>query len=183
MRGGRSISASPFVLSSALLGRLVEWGGVRVLPITALSLCVLQFVFCRLFCRGMNSAASSGGGRAERGNSMAAFLRLHPRFCVLLLGMVFLFFAHNTVGNFMINIVRNVGGGTSTMGYLTAFMAAVEIPVMLLFSRIRGNRSGASILRFSFVFFTLKIAAVTVAPSVPALFAAVVLQDTRWKPS
>ena len=176
----RGIGSLAFVLSSALLGRLVEWGGVRVLPTTGLLLCGFQFLFCFWFCRGMKAATYGGESQRERGNSMGVFLRLHPRFCVMLAGMIFLFFAHNTVGLFMINIVRNVGGGTSTMGYLTAFMAAVEIPVMLLFSRIRGKRSGAAILRFSFVFFTLKVAAVTAAPSVPALFAAVMLQAPSY---
>ena len=171
----RAMGSLAYVLISALLGVLVERVSILMLPYTGLALCALQFLSCARLLRG-GASGSGAPAAAERGSSLPEFIRQNPRFCVLLLGMILLFFAHNTLNNFFINIARNVGGDTSTMGWLNAFMAAVEIPVMLLFARLRGNRSGASILRFSFVFFTLKFLAVALAPNIPTLFAALLLQ-------
>ena len=173
----RGVGSLAYVLASALLGTAAERFGVRILPLCGLALCAMQVLFCRLLRRSAAGSSPAGSPASRpRGRGMGAFLRSQPRFCVLLLGMVLLFYAHNTVGNFMINIVRAVGGSTATMGYLTAFMAAVEIPVMLFYSRFRGRHSGAQLLRISFIFFVLKFAAIAAAPSVPWLFAAVTLQ-------
>ena len=108
--------------------------------------------------------------------SVFAFLRAHRRFVVLLAGTALVFFAHNTVSSFLINITRAVGGSTEDMGYINSFMAAVEIPVMLLFTSLFGRRRISSLLRAAFCFFVLKTAAVALAPSVPALYAAFLLQ-------
>ena len=50
---------------------------------------------------------------------------------MMLLGVAVLFFTHNLITNFMINIVRNVGGDSSDMGSINGVMALLEIPVML----------------------------------------------------
>lgn len=163
-----------YVLISALLGVWIERTSVRSLLFAGLALCGLQYVFWALLCRGADPRLVHSSDK--RGSGMIGFVRQNPRFCVLLIGMVFLFFAHNTISNFFINIARNVGGDTETMGWLNAFMAAVEVPVMLLIGRLRGKRSGAALLRFSFVFFTIKTLAVGLAPNVPVLFAALLLQ-------
>ena len=71
-----------------------------------------------------------------RGVPLLQFLRGNKRYCLLLLGVALLFVPQTAVSNFRINIVRSVGGNESTMGLLTGFTAACEIPFMLLFSRI-----------------------------------------------
>lgn len=108
------------------------------------------------------------------------FLRENPRFCLLLAGMALLFFSHNTTSTFLINFVEHAGGGTETLGYLTAFLTALEVPTMLFFSRIFRRRSCAAVLRFSFIFFALKTAAIAAAPNIPLLFAAEALQALSY---
>ena len=170
----RAIGSLAFVLISALLGIWVERTSVRIIPVVCLVLCCLQFVFWGLLCRGAD--LQSAPFPDKRGSGMIGFVRQNPRFCVLLIGMVFLFFAHNTLNNFFINVARSAGGDTETMGWLNAFVAAVEVPVMLLIGALRGSRSNVDLLRFSFVFFTIKALAVSLAPNVPTLFAALLLQ-------
>lgn len=172
----RAMGSLAYVLLSALLGVWIERTSVRVLPLVGLALVVLQFVFWTLLCREAPAKPEAARPAGGQGSDTAGFARQNPRFCVLLLGMVLLFFAHNTINNFFINIARAVGGDTGTMGWLNAFTAAVEIPVMLFLGRLRGNRSNAALLRLSFAFFTLKLFAVTLAPNIPALFAALLLQ-------
>ncbi len=171
----RGMGSSAYVLVSVALGALAERDPARVVPLAGAVLCALQFAAFLSLSRSMPSAPAARREEA-RGSSLAAFARKNGRFCALLFGTALIFYSHNAVCSFLINIVRNVGGDTRTMGVLNGFMAAVEIPVMLLYTRLFGKRDAAALLRASFVFFTLKAAAIALAPSVPLLGAAFVLQ-------
>ena len=172
----RGMGSLFFVLVSLLLGVAVERSSVRAVIVTALLLCALQAAAFLVFSRRLPDAPGMQAAEAAQGSPLPAFARKNRRFCVLLLGTMLLFFAHNLVCNFLINITRNVGGDTETMGFLNGFMAAVEIPVMLFFSVLFGRRSSAALLRVAFVFFSLKAVAIALAPSVPLLGAAFLLQ-------
>lgn len=176
----RGIGSLAYVLLSAALGPLVERFSVRALPLVGLALCAMQLFFCRSVARALPALAAGSSGALSSGSPMWEFPRRYPRFCVVLLGMICLFFAHNVFCNFMINVTRNVGGDTETMGYLNAFMAATEIPVMLLFHRVRKKRSSFFFLRTACILFSFKTLAITLAPNVPLLFAAMLLQGPSF---
>lgn len=171
----RGIGSLAYVVISTLMGALVGRSGVHILPYTALAMCALQYLVSLLLCRKIPASASRSAGEVT-GNSMPAFVKNNYRFCILLFGTILIFYAHNTLCNFMINIAVNVGGNTETMGYLNGFMALVEIPVILLYRKIRGRHSNAEMLRFAFVFFGLKAFAFAAAPNVPFLFASMLFQ-------
>ncbi len=172
----RGMGSAAFVLASVLLGVLVKRLGVRILPWAGLAMCLLQTASHLLLRRGYAPAAVRGGKDERRGRTMLAFLRENPRFSVLLLGAALIFFGHNTGTNFLINVTRYVGGDESTLGVLNGFMAAVEIPVMFFFGRIRGGRKSAVLLRWSLLFFALKNAALPLVSSVPMVFGVFLLQ-------
>lgn len=171
----RGMGSLAYVLLSMALGVLAERTSIAALPIVGLALCALQTAAHVLLCRRLPRGAA-GPAEERRGASLLAFLRKNRRFSILLLGTALLFFAHNSICNFLINITRQVGGDTEDMGYINSFMAAMEIPVMLLFSRFLGKRSTGGLLRLAFCCFVLKTAAVAAAPSIPALYAAFLLQ-------
>ena len=174
----RAAGSLAYVLASALLGLLVEKLSYRVLIWAGLAVLLLQAAANEL--TGTRLEKTPLPQRAEmrenRGASLPGFLRAEPRFALFLLGTVLLYFAHNTITNFLINIVQNAGGDTGVMGYLNAAMAMVEVPVMLLFSRLARGRRVSTLLRLSVVMFLVKGLAFALAPSIPLLFAAILLQ-------
>lgn len=176
----RSMGSAAYMVLSMLLGVWVTRFGVRVIPIAGLAVTALQGVSNALLSRSVlrlrRKLLSGHAAPAPQGRSLGVFLRENPRFCLLLAGMALLFFSHNTTSTFLINFVEHAGGSTETLGYLTAFLTALEVPTMLLFSRIFRRRSCAAVLRFSFIFFALKTAAIAAAPNIPLLFAAESLQ-------
>lgn len=145
------------------------------LAVTALQ-GVSNALLSRSVLRLRRKLLSGHAAPAPQGRSLGVFLRESPRFCLLLAGMALLFFSHNTTSTFLINFVEHAGGGIETLGYLTAFLTALEVPTMLFFSRIFRRRSCTAVLRFSFIFFALKTAAIAAAPNIPLLFAAESLQ-------
>ena len=170
----RGMGSLSYVVLSFFLGALVERSSIRVLPAVGLALCLVQALAHGLLLRRL--PAGPGGREEARGVSLGAFLRRNGRVSVLLLGTALVFIAHNTVCSFLINITRHVGGDTGDMGYLNSFMAAMEIPVMLFFSRLFGRRDPGKLLRVAFLCFVLKTAAVAAAPTLPFLYAAFLLQ-------
>ena len=174
----RAAGSLAYVLASALLGLLVEKLSYRVLLWAGLAMLLLQaaaneFTGARLERTKLPERAET---RKSKRASLLTFLRAEPRFALFLLGSVLLYFAHNTITNFLINIVQNDGGDTDTMGYLNAFMAMVEVPVMLLFSRFTRGRRVSAMLRLSVVMFLFKTLAFALAPSIQLLYAAILLQ-------
>lgn len=175
---GRAAGSLAFVLCSALLGALVERLSYPVLIWAGFAVLLLQIAANALTQAGLNRAplAAQTEERTEKSVSLFAFLRAEPRFALFLFGSILLYFAHNTITNFMINIVRDVGGDTESMGYLNAFMAVVEIPVMLLFGWLMRGRRASVLLQISVAVFLLKGLAYAAAASVPTLFGATLLQ-------
>ena len=175
---GREIDygSAAYVLLSMLLGVVIERFSIRCVPLSALVMCLLQFLAFRLMTRDLPSGSASPGETAGRGVSLSQFVRENRAFSVMLIGIALLFFGHNMVVNFLINITRNVGGDTSTMGFINAFMAAVEIPVMMLYHRLFGKKKPASMLRIAFLFFAVKGFAIALSRSIFTLSAAFLLQ-------
>ena len=124
-----------------------------------------------------NGEDALSANKKENGSaSISAFLIRNKAFCLILLGSTLIFFSHNTLCNFFINVVKNVGGSTSDMGFLNGLMALIEIPVIFFYTKLTRNFRTSSVLRAGFIFFTAKAAAVALAGSVAGIAGALLLQ-------
>lgn len=180
----RSMGSFAFVILSTLLGPVTAAWGFLTLPLAGLAVILLQFFGNRLIDRDLRQAEALVPAAeitpSEPSSSLFAFIRENRMFCLMLLGTIVIFTAHNMDGNFLINEIRNLGGDTAIMGYVAAFTAIVEIPVMMFASRLPKKWSTVQYIRLSFVFFVLKILAYALAPSIPLFFAARVLQAPSY---
>jgi PPP family 3-phenylpropionic acid transporter len=174
----RGMGSLAYVIMSVGLGAVIQAVGIRSMPVGGLVLVLLQLA--ALFFILRLAPPRVGTQESVRGSGLLAFVKNNLRFSIMLLGTALIFFSHNALCNFLINVTRAVGGGTGTMGYLNGFMAAVEIPVMLLYAKTLGKRNSGSVLRWAFIFFALKACAMALASSVPALFAAFILQAPSY---
>ena len=180
----RSIGSFSFVILSTILGFLTEKLGYRMLPLAGLAVTAVQLFGNRLVDRDLRQAESrlpaENTADTGRSTSLVGFFRENKAFGLMLFGTVFIYIAHNIDGNFLINVVRNVGGGEAIMGYLAAYTAIVEVPVMMFASRLPKKWTTVQYIRASFVFFVLKLLAYALAPNVPLLFAARTLQAPSY---
>ena len=171
----RGIGSLGYVVVSVALGFAVKLTSALLIPWAGLALTAAQYLTFRRFHKA--APESRAVRERERGATLMEFARNNRSFCLLLLGTVLMFIAHSAAGNFMINVVRNLGGDEGSMGWLNGFMAAVEIPMMFLYSRIfRKRGAAATALTLSFVFFTLKAAGIAAAATIPQLAAVFLLQ-------
>ncbi len=166
-----------YALGVLLLGFLADQLGSFILPYAGLVILLLQAAaLAPLSLQAGAPAISYSAGEKKAGVSLGRFVRENRRFCLLLLGTALIYFTHNLTNNYLINVVRHVGGGTASLGVLSCFMAALEFPVMLLYNRATKRFRCGAVLRFSLVFFSIKALAIALAGSMAGLYAAHLLQ-------
>ena len=116
----------------------------------------------------------------EQSSSLPVFIRENRMFCLMLFGTIIIFIAHNMDGNFLINEIRALGGDTAIMGYVAAFTAITEVPVMMFASKLPKKWSTVQYIRLAFVLFVFKSLAYALAPSIPLFFASRVFQAPSY---
>ena len=180
----RSMGSFSFVILSTLLGIITARWGHLSLPFAGLAVVLLQFFGNRLIDRDLRDAESLMPASeiviTEKSSSLTAFVRENRMFCLMLFGTIIIFIAHNIDGNFLINEVEALGGNTAVMGYIAAFTAITEVPVMMFSSKLPKRWSTVQYIRLAFVFFVLKALAYALAPSIPLFFASRILQAPSY---
>ena len=180
----RSMGSFSFVILSTLLGIITARWGFLTLPLAGLAVILIQFTGNRLIDRDLREAEAAmppdQGIVREQSSSLPVFIRENRMFCLMLFGTIILFIAHNMDGNFLIKEIRALGGDTAIMGYVAAFTAITEVPVMMFASKLPKKWETVQYIRLAFVFFIVKILAYAIAPSIPWFFAARVLQAPSY---
>ena len=180
----RSTGSLAFMVVSVPLGLLVERFSHLVLLYAGLLIILFQFFSNFIVDRDLKAAEAAMPPEAaavkEKSASLGQFIRENRSFSILLIAVTVIFMAHNMDGNFMINEIRALGGGTADMGWIAAFQALVEVPVMVLASRLPKKWSLAQYIRLAFLFFVVKILCYALAPSLPFFFAARILQAPSY---
>ena len=174
----RAMGSVGCVIVSLGVGTSIQYISSRALPFIALVLAVLGWIV--RFSIYRHPSVGLTGSRKARGVSLPRFISANRRYCVLLLGLIMIFFAYCTTNNFRINIVREVGGDTAQMGVLAAYMVVTEVPVMLLYGKYSHKWNHVTLLRFSFVCFILRITAFALASSMWQLYVAGTFQAASY---
>lgn len=177
----RALGSLSFAACNVILGMLVQRVSENAVPTAFILFSSLLGLATLLFVpvdrahriaapeRRMQSASEKPSGLLE-------FAKENKRFMLFLLGTATLYFTHGMIGNFMIEFIRSIGGGSEDMGNVLAFMTVVEVPVMLLFGRLTRRFRCSSLLRFAVIMFTVKELMIYLASSLPSLYAAEALQ-------
>ncbi|MCR5095650.1 MAG: hypothetical protein K6A70_02810 [Erysipelotrichaceae bacterium] len=110
----------------------------------------------------------------DNGTSLFEFVRHNRSFMMIIVGVILMFYFHCILTSFTINIVNDLGGNAGTVGYMNGFMAAMEIPVALFYSRMFIDHGKA--LKIAAISTSIKAIAVALAFNIPLLFMSLILQ-------
>lgn len=167
----RAIGSLAYAVLSAVLGVIIARAGAGAAPVSGL--CVIA-AMAGLLIWFSRIKASAKPEKAERTSNNGG--RTDSRFILFLTGTALIFISHAFLNNFTIQIVRNVGGDSGDMGLLGAYMAALELPAMMLFDRLHRRFSCTGMLRVAAVFFAVKCVLTLAAGSMPGLYGAMLFQ-------
>ncbi len=128
---------------------------------------------------GRNQARTylyDSGNKKRAGDSIFALLGQRPEILLLLCGILLMYLSYTAINNFHVNIIDSVGGGSRELGISTSIAAFIELPAMALFMPLSKRYSFEKLLRFSCFFFIVKVALMSLASSVQAVYAIQTLQ-------
>ncbi len=167
----RGIGSASFAFTAFFIGRFVESNGVTVLLIVNIITMALSFVLAFTFVKPQSSEENSGeiSGKAAH-NGLISFSKAYPAFALYLVATVCFYFAHNMINDFMIQIIRSLGGGETELGYANFLQAILELPVMALIGFVLKKISSNKLLIMSGFAFLIKIVILIFATNMAMMY-------------
>lgn len=172
----RGLGSAGFAVTSAITGGIMARRGPGInLYITA-TVMVLMFIAVYTFRKHdvgtviMEEKAECTSDDEEPANNLIDFIRRYPAFMTFLLGAALCFFSHNMLNDYLIQIIRNLGGGETELGYASFLQAILELPVMAVMAGILRKISVKVVLIFSSVAFVLKVVIMYLATGLGGMY-------------
>ena len=168
----RGLGSAGFAVTSFFLGKAVENYGTNVIlyvTIAAMTIMVIHVFFFKK-PQTEDTEEISEIIKEKEGSGFFAFVKKYPFFIVFLIGTASCFFAHNMINDFMIQIIRSLGGNETQLGYATFLQAILELPVMALIGYVLKKISERHMLVFSAVSFFVKTAILIFATSMIGMY-------------
>lgn len=190
----RGLGSAGFAVTSAIIGRVIEMRGVRVLLYCNIVIMIVQFViiwFFRLPDKRAEAAVitdtdNDPADGTDTENDLTAdvpensniiqFFSKYPAFMILIIATVLLFFTHNMLNDYLIQIIRPLGGSESNMGVATFIAAMLELPTMAVITLISGKVSKRLLLIIAGISFTIKALIMMFAVNIPMAYLSQAMQ-------
>ena len=153
----RATGSTTYGLLAWLLGAIMLTHGSGTVPLSMLLSCCLLGLFLFLFPFRKDSEPKNDPNAHSVSGSPTVFFKKHPRFGLMLIGMILMYISHVLLNNFTIQIIGSKGGGSAEMGVAVCIAALLELPIMFLFDRIAQRISSRTLVRIAPFFFFLKI--------------------------
>ena len=148
----RGVGSLCFSVCSIVLGYLTVYAGSFTVPLTygllGCGVCAIVFF--------MPSLKSGPAKQQDGAGASGPKPSTHPQFFLMLLGLSLVMLFHNMVMTYFIYVIRRAGGDSSDMGMAIGIAAVLEIPVLFLYTRIKGSRPSVYFLMTSGIAFLLK---------------------------
>ena len=183
----RSLGSLAYALLCSILGTLVKNYGSDTIPFAGeitLGLLLICLWLTKVHYKKAYASNNQDKLNVQVNNfleeqveiNLVSFIKRNKTFLLVNVGVIGLFFSNSLLNNFMMQIVTNVGGNAEDMGRIISFMAALEIPTMVAFDRIRKKFKCQTLIKVASIGFTLKIALCLLSKSVAMLFFSQLMQ-------
>lgn len=129
----RGMGSAMYAIMALLIGNMALRFGTKIIPASGLIIMVLLLCVVSTMPPTKKSVFES---EEYRQTNIISFIRKYPYFSVMLLAVLFIFFSHNIIGTYLLQIVQYLGGNSSNLGTAMFIQAVVEIPVLFTFSFI-----------------------------------------------
>ena len=162
----RGLGSASFAVTSAFIGSAVQKKGVDILLVVNIISMILSAIVVFTFKKPETAheadkeskeSKSGSDSQAVAHNNIASFIKTYPAFSLFLIGTICFFFAHNMINDFMIQIIRSLGGNETQLGYANFLQAILELPVMAVIGFILKKITSDRLLIISGTAFFVKI--------------------------
>lgn len=186
----RGTGSVAFAVMSLFLGQLVNLLGPDILLLTfLLSFCftITAVVFFKaklpestqsvdLNPTSLNSVTENPGKDKSGPSGIGTFLVKYKTYLLFLVGVAMIFYSHNLINTYLINIIENVGGNSKDLGISLAIAAAFELPAMAGFILLEKRFKCNHLVIISAFFFFLKSLLTWLSPNVGMVYVSMAFQ-------
>ncbi len=170
----RGLGSAGFAVTSAFMGSAVEKHGETLLMTVTAVIMIISVIAIYFFRPGKENGTDTAAAgvkkeEAAHGN-IKLFFGTYPAFALFVAATILFFFAHNMINDFMIQIIRSLGGAEKELGYSNFLQAILELPVMALIGLVLKKVSPAKLLVFSGIAFFIKILILVFATNMVWMF-------------
>lgn len=122
----------------------------------------------------------AAGTEAGKGGNLIEMVSKYKSFFAILAGFELLFAAATSLSTYLINIIKGLGGSQSVYGIAIFAMAATELPVMAVASRLQKRFSAMSLMAAAGVFYIARNLLIAYAPILPVLILGLMMQGLSY---
>lgn len=159
----RSMGSLGYSIMTALLGVIVTAMGAGILPLVA-ELCLVLtllgiFGLKHIYCHPqgyISGEVSAEENAVKKDITMGEFVKNHKIFMVITGGIFILYYHHQIINFFLLQIFQNVGGDSLDMGMYYSLMSLLEIPALMGFSQLNKKFSTSFLLKLGVVGLVLR---------------------------
>ena len=170
----RGCGSMSFAICSMILGFLMLKFGIFVVPLGYGLLGAILFAIL------LSMPTLKGTVSTSPTQSASLNLSKFPAFRMMLIGLCLVMFFHNMLMTYFIYVIEKVGGDSSHLGMALGIAAFLEIPILFLYTRLKGNTPSKYFLTASGVFFFVKAALFIAAQSVTMIYLVQILQIVSY---
>lgn len=178
----RGLGSAGFAVTSAIIGNAVERFGVFVLLVVTVVVVTVSATIVFFFRKPATDNVTDtqdidkSNSSDKHDSSLAGFVKKYPMFALFIVGTACLFFAHNMINDFLIQIINSVGGGEKELGYATFLAALLELPMMASIGLVMKKFTPGKLLIFSSFAFLVKTIIMTLAMNLTMMYASMACQ-------
>ena len=171
----RAAGSLCFAISSFSLGYAAKyWGADSLLLICAG--CTTGFLICLYTLPRMQPSGASRPSSEAAACSLPQFFKKYRRYTMVLVGFFFIAAFHTMTETYLINMMERIGGDSSSVGIALLLANLCEFVVIFFYERFRKLLSNSAWLGLTAVCFAGKALLFHLAPSVPLMYLAQMLQ-------
>lgn len=174
----RGLGSFGFAVTSLFMGRVIAARGVDCIQIIDICILAVSVILLLTFVYkgGEEKETKEVSLQGKAHNNVWDFAKTYPRFMIFIFGAICLFFGHNALNDYIIQIITPLGGNESTMGIAIFIAAALELPTMACIGFLLKKTSSSSLLVFSGISFLVKTVLMLVAVNMAGVYLSQAMQ-------
>jgi len=184
----RGMGSLFYSILTSIIGTAVERRGENAIPVIAamvIGIFLINLIFTSKAHRaGMAERTAAPGAaaavgpaeKAEPAISMREFVSRHKMFMIFCAATCLIYFSNYVINMYMAQIAANVGGTSEDVGRIFSLLGIMEVPTMVLYSRISKRFRYTTLIKVSAIAFSCWIGIVALGNSVFMLFFAQIVQ-------
>jgi len=171
----RGLGSTAWATSALIFGKIIDFVNPTVLVYG-----YIIFIFLALIILYTLPEYERDETNQQKQGSTIDVVKKYKTFFLLLLGFCFMFAAATSLGTYLINIVKKLGGDTSLYGVCIFFMAFSELPFMMFTPRLMKRYNSITLIVIASIAYILRNFTICLAPHLVVVMIGMAFQGLSY---